>query len=457
MKTPVCRVPISALPLGIGENRPMSEPKLVVPSEIPWEQLKGEALEELVYWICDAIGAVDVVWRAGSATGTSRDRGRDVEATFHHEEPDGDFRAQRWWLQAKGRSKTLEPAAVKEAANDAQGARDLDVLVLATNSRFSNDTRDWVEEFQEIHPRPVIKLWDRTQLEQMASAHPAVVARIAPQALSPQGRLEAATSAFFNRGEWPQAGDLDLFWEMRTELEFGSDGLLTCVVGEAARGGLVTRPWAGELDAETLAGVLITGLANSGALLVRTQGIGRDTDGLADGLTHLIAATLIRFNEETALGFIEDPWSYTEGPQEERERLRDLLIEPIMNRLLIYFGAACEADCLRVSADFEIEREGDVRDRWLSVVPSRYGPPPPEEERQFIVIESAEEPCAVGLELSDERQCPFVTGTERPWKDIVSDLRAVMAYRIGERVKEVGSADTPESNEASSVETDGSS
>lgn len=423
----------------------MGESKLVVPSEIPWNLLKGEALEELIYWLCDAIGAVDVVWRAGSVSGTSRDRGRDVEATFHHEEPDGSFRAQRWWLQAKGRKRTLEPAAVKEAVIDAQGTEGLEVLVVATNSRFSNDTRDWVEEFQEGHPRPVIKLWDRSQLERMVSAHPAVVARIAPQALSPQGRLEAATSAFWNRGEWPQGRDLDLFWEERKELELTSDGLLTCVVGEAARNGLTRRPWAGELDTERLPGVLVTGLANSGALLIRMQAMGRDTDGFADGLTHLMAATMARFNAEVVLKFITDPWSFTDGPEEEsRERLRGLLIEPILERLLAYFGAACVADCVRVSADFELKEEGDIRDRWLSVIPARYGPPPPEEDGRFIIIEDGEQPCNAGLDLGEEHPCPFVAGTARPWEELVADLRTVMVNRIAERVKVVGTADIEE-------------
>lgn len=162
---------------------------LVIPSEIPWPELRGEALEELVYWLCDSIGAVDLFWRSGSATGTSRDRGRDIEATFHVEEPGGGFRSEHWWIQVKGRSRTVEPQAVKESVVDAQGDAEVAVLVIATNSRFSNDTRDWVTEFQKKNPRPVIKLWDRSQLERMVVRHPSIVARIAPQALSLQGKL----------------------------------------------------------------------------------------------------------------------------------------------------------------------------------------------------------------------------------------------------------------------------
>jgi hypothetical protein len=401
-------------------------------------------LEELVYWLCDALGAVDLVWRAGSVSGTSRDRGRDIEATFHVEEPGGEFRPERWWMQAKGRGQTLEPSAVKEAANDAQAAADLDVLVIATNSRFSNDTRDWVTEFQGRHPRPVIKLWDRSQLERMVVVHPAVVARIAPQALSPQGRLEAASTAFWNRGQWPEAGELDAFWGQRSELEFSPDAILACVVGEASNGRLAFHPWGGELDPESLALVLVNGLANSGALLLRFQAMGRETRGLADGLAHLLACSLVRFSDETVLGFARDPWSYTHGPEEaSREKLRELLIEPVMQRLLNYFGAACVEDCVRVMADFEEREEGDLQDRWLSPLPARFASNAKEPDDRMLIFEADDKPCNAGLPLSAECTCPFVAGVERPWEQLVPELQTVFRNRIAERVETLGLAESP--------------
>ncbi len=121
--------------------------------------MKGEALEELLYWLCDALGAQDLQWRAGSASGTSRDRGRDLEATFHVSEPGGGLRPERWWIQAKGRAGTVPADAVKTAVVDVQAHAAVDVLVIATNTRVSNDTRDWVTEFQDKTPRPAVRLW----------------------------------------------------------------------------------------------------------------------------------------------------------------------------------------------------------------------------------------------------------------------------------------------------------
>lgn len=427
----------------------MSKSNLVLPSEIPWADLREEALEELIYWLCDAIGAVDLVWRAGSATGTSRDRGRDVEATFHVEEPGGDFRPERWWLQAKGRTKTLEPGAVKEAATDAQGASGLDVLVVATNSRFSNDTRDWVSEFQTLHPRPVIKLWDRSQLERMVIAHPAVVARIAPQALSPQGRLEAASTAFWNRGQWPETAELDAFWEQRSELEFSPDAFLACVVGEASNGRLASHPWGGELDLEDLALVLVNGLANSGALLLRFQAMGRETRGLADGLAHLLACSLVRFSDKTVLDFVIDPWSYMQDSEDlARETLRELLIEPVMQRLLNYFGAACVEDCVRVMADFDEREEGDIQDRWLTSLPAKYARSIEESDDRMLIFEADDKPCNAGLPLSAEHTCPFVAGAKRPWDQLVPELQTVIRNRIEQRVAALGLAEDQDSEDA---------
>jgi hypothetical protein len=38
---------------------------LFLPTEIPWKDLKGNELEELLYWLFDAMGAKDLGWRIG--------------------------------------------------------------------------------------------------------------------------------------------------------------------------------------------------------------------------------------------------------------------------------------------------------------------------------------------------------------------------------------------------------
>jgi hypothetical protein len=61
-------------------------------------------------------------------------------------------------LSAKGRAGTVEPDEVKSAVNNALAIDGLDYLVIATNTQFSNPTRDWVKKWQAKHSKPKVKL-----------------------------------------------------------------------------------------------------------------------------------------------------------------------------------------------------------------------------------------------------------------------------------------------------------
>jgi HJR/Mrr/RecB family endonuclease len=162
-------------------SAPISE--LVIPSKIPWDHLKAKEVEECLYWLLDEMGAKNLEWRLGGSGGGTADSGRDLEAQFYISTPDGELTRQKWWIEAKGRSHTVEPSVVKESILNARGVATVDVLLIATNSQFSNPTRDWVKQWQETNPRPVIRLWDRYNLERHISKHPAVAVRLFPDAL----------------------------------------------------------------------------------------------------------------------------------------------------------------------------------------------------------------------------------------------------------------------------------
>ncbi|WP_321920605.1 restriction endonuclease [Paraburkholderia tropica] len=144
----------------------------VLPTEIPFSELKGKDLEECVYWLLDAMGAKDLEWRIGGAGGGAADGGRDLEAHFFEPDEEGELRPQRWWVECKGRSGTVESQEVKEACNNALAYEGIDRLIIATNTQFSNPTRDWVKEWQRTFSRPRVQLWDRAHLERYLSRHP---------------------------------------------------------------------------------------------------------------------------------------------------------------------------------------------------------------------------------------------------------------------------------------------
>lgn len=68
--------------------------ELFMPSNLPWDELTAETLEELIFWLMDAIGAKDLEWRKGGKGITNSDGGRDIQATFHVPSPDGEFEKQ---------------------------------------------------------------------------------------------------------------------------------------------------------------------------------------------------------------------------------------------------------------------------------------------------------------------------------------------------------------------------
>lgn len=132
------------------------EQNLILPSEIPWADIKGADLEVLLYWLFDSIGAKDLEWRIGGKGAGSSDQGRDLELVFFTPSPDGTLSKQVWWVEAKGRSGTVEPIAVHEAVLNSAGKKNVEVLVIATNTNFSNQTRDWIKQWQIDNVRPVV-------------------------------------------------------------------------------------------------------------------------------------------------------------------------------------------------------------------------------------------------------------------------------------------------------------
>ena len=49
--------------------------ELILPSEIPWNEIKGSDLEELLYWLFDSMGAKDLEWRIGGTGAGAADQG----------------------------------------------------------------------------------------------------------------------------------------------------------------------------------------------------------------------------------------------------------------------------------------------------------------------------------------------------------------------------------------------
>jgi hypothetical protein len=319
----------------------------------------------------DAMGAKDLEWRTGGKGGGAADGGRDLEANFYMPTADGELEAQKWWIECKGRAGTVDPDEIKSAVNNALAIDGLDYVVIATNTQFSNPTRDWVRDWQSKHPRPKVKLWDRSLLERYLSRHPDVVLRLFSEALSTQGRFQAMESRFWNKFEYMTPRALDALWKNRKELEATPMGLFAAVVNEFANGKITSRPWAASLNAEGLIQVIHIGLVNLPYLLKRGLKGGLDQEPMFRAFAYLILAALEELTPANSARLITD--SLMRGKELSMpEDVQEYLLMPIMDQLLSEIQDVCSSDCSRMS---RMDRgaltsdQDEVENYWMRLEP----------------------------------------------------------------------------------------
>lgn len=294
---------------------------LVVPTNIPWDDLSGEALEELVFWLADALGAKDLLWRVGATTHHSSDGGRDLEATFHKPTPDDDLVAERWWIQCKGRGKAVGRRLVQDAVADAEAVGEVDVVLVVTNARFTNPTWDWVKSRADTRRCPAVRLWDRERLERLLIRHPDVVARAAPEALSLAGRLAALTSQFWNQMYFPGRSDLQALWDARDSQDWDERALVAVCAGEIVNGDLSERPWGAWMEDHDLLIATLTVLVSSLYLAIRCSRFGIDSHRIIQLAAYLCLTCVLRLETDLVGAVLTNPWQFTEGEPMEPDAL----------------------------------------------------------------------------------------------------------------------------------------
>lgn len=383
------------------------DPEWVLPAQIPFAELKREDLEECIYWLLDAMGARDLEWRKGGVGGGAADGGRDLEATFYEPDADGALSPITWWVECKGRGGTVEPQAVKEAAVNAQARADLGVLVIATNSTFSNPTRDWVREFQTSHPKIRILLWDQVTLERLISRQPSVVLRLFSQALSFSGRLRAAEERFWNRLEYSPTGALETLWAERAQLDIDPMAAFALIANEFSGGSIVTRPWGGHLDGLVRLEALQMGLVNAGYLVLRCNRVGAPHQPIVRTLAYLILVALDLYEPSAVARLVLSLTTEMNGVEVPRH-VSDYILLPVLGQLQSEVQDVCAADCRRMSADRRRVRsfEGDDLELYWSRLGDK-GSTPPDEPTSRLRLESLKEPCKVGFPVSETFCCPL--------------------------------------------------
>lgn len=401
----------------------------VLPASIPFEDLKRRDLEECVYWLLDAMGAKDLEWRVGGTGDGAADGGRDLEANFYTPGVDGETEAQKWWIECKGRTGTVEASEVKSAVTNGQAIEGLDCLVIATNTQFSNPIRDWVKKWQEKYPRPRIKLWDHSQLERYLSRHPDVVLRLFSQALSPQGRMKAMESRFWNKLEFVGQAALSELWKARDTIEITAFGRFALIANEFANGNITRRPWGAILDPTELYYLLQAGFINVPYLIGRCTRGGADQTPLFRAYAYIILVALNSFSAEAIVALINDFVFQGKG-DEMPEHIREFLFMPIADQLLGEMQDVCSSDCRRISCDHSAITgdKDEIKDYWLRLDPAGLQSV---ERKSSVRLEMFSAPCVVGFPVDKERHCPLfaLTPTTMNILELLTVVRDVAAFR----------------------------
>jgi len=371
----------------------------------------------------------DIEWRIGGSGGGAADQGRDIEACFYMADPDGELVRQKWWIEAKGRTSSTVPATeVKKAVHNAAGRSDVDVLVVATNSIFSNPTRDWIREWQRDHPRPKIRLWDQQNLESLVCQNPEVAVRLFASALSPQGQLEVVKSRFWDYAHYATEATLKLLWSNRRTLDFSEPSLLAVQASEFANGNVESRPWALLLKAEEIPDLFGLGLLNTLYFCIRSEEAGGHQKPYIKSMAYLLLLILDKHGMDTALRLLKGAWDEAEDAQFPEE-VRQLSINPIVDQLRAELRDLCTADCRRVTTDpFELG-DAERESYWnrLTLRDEVQEKPP----KQFLIIEHRYTPCKVGFDLGPNKSCPIVNHPQQE-PDLAGQLM-VLAHIIKER------------------------
>lgn len=379
----------------------------ILPASIPFADLKRTDLEECVYWLLDAMGAKNLEWREGGTGGGAADGGRDLEAQFFIPNDDGELFPQKWWIECKGRSKTVEPQAVRDAVTNAVAFTGLDTLIIVTNSLFSNPTRDWVREWQLKYPKPRVELWDRNQLERYLSRHPDVVLRLFSEALSPDGQYQAMTQRFWNKIEYIPTESRKAFWKERYNIKHSEMGIFALIANEFANGNISHRPWGAVLDAKTLYETLNFGLVNVIYLISRSSRGKTEQSPIVRTISYLILVSLDIWPASVVAELVTH--SLFHGKLEQApESMREYLLMPIVDQLLSEMQEVCSSDCSRMSSTrtvLKMKNGEEIEKYWLRL--EGKGAEEVDAPEEFLLIEGLKQPCAVGFSVDETHSCPL--------------------------------------------------
>ena len=406
------------------------QPEWIIPASIPFEDLKDRDLEECLYWLLDAMGAKDIEWRVGSSGRGAADGGRDLEAQWFIAGASDEPSQQTWWFECKGRKKTVESEAVRNAATNALAYKNVDAIVVVTNTRFSNPATEWAKEWNEKHDKPQLHLWDCVKLERLISRQPTVALRLFTETLSVHGKMEALRSRFWNRIEFTPDKVLEELWQKRQELSVDGLALFALIANEIANKSIGRRPWGTTASRDDIVETLGTVLANFFYLYMRVGRAGVNQEPIFAALNHLILFALRHIKIDEVITLIEAFLVRPEGKLIPDDLL-EILLDPVLNNLKDELTSVCVPGCDRVHEIRGSDLNDDIasnQNYFRRFVQTEQHPT----DNRILWLERLDGPCKVGFKVDKDHRCP-VTQMETKWsniREILGIAKHVVSARI---------------------------
>lgn len=168
--------------------------------ELDFDSLEPSDFEEFVFSLLDELGFRNLDWRRGTPKGGGApDDARDIEGDFLAEEFDGETRLERWFTDCKHYGSGVPASALEDSVAWAMAERPA-VLLFAVSGFLSNPAKRWLENYV-ANNRPAfrIKIWERPQIESLASDKRDLVSRfLLRSGTRSEAELVAAESDFFD-------------------------------------------------------------------------------------------------------------------------------------------------------------------------------------------------------------------------------------------------------------------
>lgn len=279
-------------------------------SQYVWELLSPADFEKLVFFLLDDMGFKNIEWRKDGEGISSTDGGRDLEATFTRIEPGDIVELEKWWVEVKYRSGNLAPATVKESILNAAGREGIEVFAIFTTGTISNNTWDWIKEFQSSQSKPKIRVWQRHDIERVLKKYPQTASRFFLASLSLSEKVQAVENRFWNSVSLPTLDEIDEIWKSYSDIQWSGSNFLPFVVAEISAGYPEFRQWGFSVSELIVLEAFVVGLANLPQLVVRFNQTGRSSMPLYEGLAYLLEIALLSFDVDRTYNICVNPYQF---------------------------------------------------------------------------------------------------------------------------------------------------